>query len=100
MEANKIPEKEFLLKQGSLICPNMTAILPGKNTEFHPLVNDWLGIQYLVKVDRNYHRPRLRIMYTALSELLAPLGGGDPQILGLAAWDPSCPAVVGQGSAL
>ena len=37
---HKIPEKEFLLKQGSLICPNMSNILPGENTEFHPLVND------------------------------------------------------------
>ena len=67
------------MKQGSLLCPNMAAILPGKNTEFHPLVNDWLGLQNLVKVDRNYHRPRLRIMYTALSDLLVPPGGETPR---------------------
>ena len=67
-------EKQFLLVEIHKVDTNSSVIS-------EEMVNDlqsWIGREYLVKVDRFYHRPRLKIQHAIWTEVISSLGGEIP----------------------
>ena len=69
-------EKEFLLIEIHKVKTNPEAISEGPEIPLEFL--HWIGNEYLVKVDRFYHRPRLRITHAVWTEVMNNLGGEVP----------------------
>ena len=76
-----------------MVSTNLNYIIPGEDSEFHPIMHKWIALEYIVQVDRTYHRPRLRINYHVVAQLLNTQAGACPHLPGQKAWDPLCPSV-------
>ena len=74
-EHRQVPEKEFLLTWAASVSTNPKGIDVGKNHGVPTCITGWIGKEYIVKLDRFYHRPRLRIRHAAWSDI-SPRGDG------------------------
>ena len=72
----EIREKQFLLIEMHKVDTNPATISEG--SEIPEEMLDWIGKEYLVKVDRFYHRPRLKITHAVWTEVINSLGGEVP----------------------
>ena len=72
----RMREKQFLLVEIHKVNTNPTSISEGP--EIPPELTYWIGNEYLVKVDRLYHRPLLKVMHNIWIGDLNALGGETP----------------------
>ena len=91
-----VPEKEFLLVHTKKVRTNPDSLALNKD-DIHPIINKWLGTEFLISVDRTHHRPRLRINYRPWSQYNFPPGVGYTQPPALQGWSATRPTVVGAG---
>ena len=67
-------EKQFLLVEIHRVDTNPSTISEDMADE----IQSWIGREYLVKVDRFYHRPRLKIKHAVWTGVISSLGGETP----------------------
>ena len=96
-EVRKVPEKEFLLIWANTVRTNPESIEITTDT-IHPIIQQWIAKEIIVKqhIDRNHHRPRLRIVHSIWNDYIHHHGGGGalgpPPPLPAQSWDPNSPA--------
>ena len=73
----RVPEKEFLTVDAQQVNTNPEHVELDQG-QIPQEILEWLGVGYLVRLDRQYHRPRLRIEHTRWADNILPQGGGSP----------------------
>ena len=94
---HNIPEKEFLLIHTKKVRTNPDSLAINEES-IHPTIKQWLGNEYLITVDKTYHRPRLRVEYRHWTRYNLPQGAGGTQPPALQGWGVTRPTVVGAGA--